>query len=192
MSPRPRMTVVGARARMRPARAQRSGSIGRTLAAATGYARSVCLLSSCTVVARLIRDAINCYGRLSGHDPTARYAQRHRWVRSRWPDRGGWRNTAVAPVLRIHSPCRGRPQCAPSGLCRMVWRKGQIRPFATVRVRRRRAPQPGLPEKLLTRLLGAASDIRLEQFYGRSRPLVAAGSRAGEMLMSCTSWKFQL
>ena len=99
--PSPRMTVVGAGARMRPARAQRSGSIGRTLAAATGYARSVCLLSSSTVVARLIRGGIDCYGRLSGHDPTARYAQRHRWVRLRWPDRGGWRNTAVAPVLRI-------------------------------------------------------------------------------------------
>src|SRR5208283_3364725 len=35
MSPRPRMAVVGARARMRPVRAQRSGSIGRTLAAAS-------------------------------------------------------------------------------------------------------------------------------------------------------------
>src|SRR5271165_2453537 len=35
MSPRPRMAVVGARARMRPERAQRSGSIGRTLAAAS-------------------------------------------------------------------------------------------------------------------------------------------------------------
>ena len=35
MNPRPRMAVVGARARMRPVRAQRSGSIGRTLAAAS-------------------------------------------------------------------------------------------------------------------------------------------------------------
>lgn len=39
------MAVVGARARMRPVRAQRSGSIGRTLAAANVHARSASSVS---------------------------------------------------------------------------------------------------------------------------------------------------
>ena len=177
---------------MRPVRAQRSGSIGRTLAAATGYARSALssvFLYCCGKVNKRRNQLLWPPVRTRSDRqvrPTTSMGQ-IAMARSRWLAEHS-RCASLAHSLALSRTAAVRTKRAlPDGLA-----KGTDPPLCY----RSRSPQEGATtgpsREAFNPSARGCERYPPRAILRRSRPLVAAGSRAGEMLMSCTSWKFQL